>query len=402
MEPVPARELPHRLQRLDRYRRHTELEHVELDHHEQRQVVEDGGHRRHQNDVEVADLQELGDEKCRGAQHGRRNDRAEAARGEQPAGGLLAVARADEHRVGDRSDRHGGRNARARRPAEQKRREYDGASRAGMLAAHRGEAEIEEELARAGMLQERAVDREQNDERRRHLDRRAEDTFERLIQKSRHAGQVVASMRPLPGQPRTDEGVDEEGKDDAADDPAHGAAAGFEHQQHEGDAEEHIQGRRYDVAVPDVVAAVEQVEDGRYPEHSANDVPPHQPIAKARRDRKQEIDEEQHEADVHRPQHLRRHDLHRRVQVEEAHRDQQRRRDAVEPALEAADCAFRLFDEFFGFLQPLVGDERLVRWRCRAVVVGHGPVPTSRSRRVPQDTSSPPDGMAAASRPPDS
>ncbi len=109
----------------------------------------------------------------------------EAARGEQAARRLLAVACAREHRPGDRADRDRRRDARPGRPAEQERRQHDRAPRARVLAAHRREAEVEEELAGARLLQERAVDREQDDQRRRHVDRRAEDAFERLVHEAR-------------------------------------------------------------------------------------------------------------------------------------------------------------------------------------------------------------------------
>ena len=78
------------------------------------------------------------------------------------------------------------------------------------FAAHRGEAPVEEELAGARLLQERAVDREQDDERRRHVDRRAEDAFERLVEEARHARHVVAAVLPLAGQPRAHERIREE------------------------------------------------------------------------------------------------------------------------------------------------------------------------------------------------
>ena len=85
---------------------------------------------------------------------------------------------------------------------------------------------------------------------------------------------------------------------------------------------------RQRVAVPDVVAAREQVGDRRDAERGAHDVPPHQPVAVARGDREQQEHEQQHEADVHRAQDLRGHDLDRRVEMEQRHDDEQRRRRA--------------------------------------------------------------------------
>ncbi len=277
---------PRRCLRGDADRVHAELARVDLDHQEQRHVVEQRRHRRHQQHVEVADLQELGDQERGGAEHRRRDDRAQSAGGEQSAGGLLAVARALEHRIGDRADRHRRRHAGARRPAEQERREHHGAPGARVLAAHRREAPVQEELAGARVLQERAVDREQDDERRRDVDRGAEDAFERLVQESRQARDVVAAVRPLAGQPRSDECVGEEQRDHEQHDPARRAAHRLEHEQHERDAEEHVGAIRQRVAVPEVVAAGEQVGD-RSPRRASaqHDVPPHQAIAEALRDR---------------------------------------------------------------------------------------------------------------------
>src|SRR5262249_46870541 len=160
-------------------------------------------------------------------------------------------------------------HTRSRGAAEEERRKHDRASGARVLAAHRGEAEVEEELAGARMLQERAVDREQDDQRRRYLDRGAENAFERLVKEARHARYVVAAVRPLTRQPRTRESVGEKGDDDAADDPARRAAAGFEHEQHESDAEEDIEPSGNDIAVPEVVASREQVDDGRHAQERA-------------------------------------------------------------------------------------------------------------------------------------
>ena len=269
---------------------------------------------------------------------------------------ILPVARLGEHRPGHRADRHGRRDAGAGRPAEQERREHNGASRARVLAAHRGEAPVEEELAGARLLQERAVDREQDDERARDVDRGAEDPLERLVEESRQARDVVAAVRPLAGQPRPGERVGDESADDAGHDPSGRAAAGLEHEHDERDAEERVRGARHHVAVPDVVTAREEVGDRREAEHRADDVPPHEAVAIARGDREQQEHEHQHEADVHRAQHLRRHDVDGRVQVVEAHDDEQRRRQRREQAAEAARRALVLLDERLGGLQALLAD----------------------------------------------
>ena len=367
MEAVAPGQLPQRQHARGGDLGHAEAPHVELDHHEQRKVVEAGRDDRHHDHVEVADLQELGDQERRGAQHRRRDDRAQASGGEQSAGSLLSVAGLREHRPGDRSDRHRGRDAGARGPAQKERREHDGAAGARVLAAHRGEAPVQEEAPRARLLQERAVDREQDDERRRHVDRGPEDAFERLVEETRQARDVVAAVRPLAGEPRADERVGDERPDHERHDPSRRAPAGLEHEQQEREAEERVARAGRDVAVPDVVAAGKQVGDRREAERRAHDVPPHQPVAVARRDREQQEHEDQHEADVHRAQHLRGHDLEGRVQVEQAHRDEQRRRRVPEQAAVAAGPALLLLD---------------VRFRDPEAVLGHGGVGCRLRRRT--------------------
>ena len=75
------------------------------------------------------------------------------------------------------------------------------------------------------------------------------------------------------------------------------------------DAEERVGGAGQRVAVPEIVAAGEQVGDRRDAEQRADHVPPHEAVAEALGDREQQEHEQQHEADVHRTQHLRRHDV---------------------------------------------------------------------------------------------
>src|SRR5207245_2628630 len=105
----------------------------------------------------------------------------EPARGEQATRRLLAVAGLGEHRIRDRAESHRGGDARPRGTAEQERGEHHRAAGAGRLAAHRREREVDVELAGAGVLQERAVDGEQDDQRRRNVDRDAVDAFQRHV-----------------------------------------------------------------------------------------------------------------------------------------------------------------------------------------------------------------------------
>ena len=62
-----------------------------LNHQENRQVIEDGRDRRHDQDLQVGDLQELGDQERGGAERRRRQQRADARRRQhRPGGGLSA------------------------------------------------------------------------------------------------------------------------------------------------------------------------------------------------------------------------------------------------------------------------------------------------------------------------
>jgi hypothetical protein len=366
--PVALAQVPHRVDLRERDVAHAVLAGVDLDHQEQCQVVQQRGDARHQQHVEVRDLQELGDQERRRAEHRRRDDRAQAARGEQPAGGVLLVADLLEHRVRDRAERHRRRHAGPRRPAEQERREHDGAAGARRLAAHRREREVEIELSGARELQERAVDREQDDQRRRDVDGDAEDPLERHVHHADQAREVVALVRPRRGQERPGERVGDEGERDRRHDPAARAPHRLEDERHEREPERDVPavGRR--VAVGEVVAALDRIDDDRDRERGADPVPPHHAVAKALRDRKDEKAQEQHERDVHRPERLRRHDRVRGVEVECRHRERRQANEAAEPAVQLVGCAFFLLDELLGALERLGGDG--VAWCCR--LGGHG------------------------------
>ena len=56
------------------------------------EVVEAGRDRRHPDHFEIADLEKFGDQERGGAENRRRDDRAEPAGREQPAGGILLEA----------------------------------------------------------------------------------------------------------------------------------------------------------------------------------------------------------------------------------------------------------------------------------------------------------------------
>ena len=112
------------------------LARVDLGHNQQAEIVEAGGNDRHPHDVEVGHLEVLGDQEGSCTQHRRRQDGAETTRSQQAARCGLAVARLAHDRPGYRADGDRGGHARARRAAQQERRQDDGATSGVGLALH--------------------------------------------------------------------------------------------------------------------------------------------------------------------------------------------------------------------------------------------------------------------------
>jgi hypothetical protein len=325
----------------------------DLDHQEQRQVVEAGRDHRHQQHVEVRNLEELGDQESRGAEHRRGNDGAEAARREQAAGLVLAISDLGEHRRSNRAEGHRGRHARARGPAEEERRQHHRAAGAGGLAAHRGEREIDEELARTRMHEERAVDGEQDDQRRGDVHRRAVDAFQRHVHVADQARQLVALVGPRRRQVGAEEGVRHEAQGDDRHHPPGGAAHRLEDHERERHAESDVPVVRQDRAVEEIVAAGDQVGGGGDARRGERPVPGHDAVLEAPRQRKDEEGEEQHRGDVDRPQVLGADDGIGGVQVEQrgGHRDGSDERG--EPAREPVLHALLALDHLLGPRQRL-------------------------------------------------
>ena len=159
--------------------------------------------------------------------------------------------------------------------------------------------------------------------------------------------------------------------DDPGHDPAGRATRRLKNQQNEHRTEDQVPaiGRR--VAIPEVVTAHEQIHYGRHTEQRENDIPRHQAIAKAARDREQQKDQQQHEADMNRPQYLRLHDPHCRVHVEQRHCDEEDRRQAGKPAAISADRTFILLDVLLRLAQGFVGNLWLYSHCNRLSCVAH-------------------------------
>ena len=90
VEPVAPRDAPQRALLDQQLAAAAVLGGIQLHHHQDGEVVEDGRDRGHPDDVEVGDLEELGDQEGGRAEHRRRDDGAETAGRQQAAGGVLS------------------------------------------------------------------------------------------------------------------------------------------------------------------------------------------------------------------------------------------------------------------------------------------------------------------------
>ena len=349
---------------------------VQFDHEQQRQVIETGRDRRHPDHVEIADLEKFGDQERGGAQHRRRQDRAEAAGRQQSAGGVFLKAGLGQHRIGHGADHHSGGDARARGTAEQERRQHHGAAGAVRLAAHQRQREVDEELAGAGLLQERAIDREQDDQRRRDVDRDAENAFQGDEEVADQPRQVVAAMGPGRRQMRTEHRIgDEQHRHDRHDQPG-GAPRRLQQQHDEDDADDDVPAVGRGGAVGEIVAAPQRIDDGRDRNDARHDVPPAHAVAKPHRQRKQQEAQHQREGDVGVAQFLGRNDRVGRIEMEQAHHHGDGGRDPPRPAHQPVGGAFLGLDEGFRLQQRLVGNgddvvigQRIVWWWIGAAML---------------------------------
>jgi hypothetical protein len=215
---------------------------------------------------------------------------------------------------------------------------------------------IDIELARAGVLEERPVDGEKNDERGGDVHRDAEDAFQRHVHVADEARNLVALVRPGRRQVRAEEGVKQEADGDHRHDPAGGAAHRLQHQHDQRDAEEDVPIVRGDRAVEEIVALADEPGTDGNAEQRERPVPRHHAVTEAPRDGEYEERQEEHECHVRRAQHLRAHDLVGGVEVEQRHHHRgqgdERRHGAGELVLDA----LFLLDHLLGPLQRLFAD----------------------------------------------
>ena len=104
------------------------------------------------------------------------------------------------------------------------------------------------------------------------------------------------------------------------------------------------------MTVAEEIAPVEDVADDADRDDRRDHVPPHEPVAKALRRRKQEKDERQRKCDVYRAQLIGRHDFDSGVEMKERHHHRERGDEECEATGVAVVNALFFFDEL---LDPL-------------------------------------------------
>ena len=171
---------------------------VDLDGEEDAEVVEQGRHDRPGQHRDVGDAEVLGDDERRGTQGGRREDRTDAGGGEHASGGLPGIAGALEDRPGDGAQGHRRRRARPGDGPEQEARRGDRAPRSRAGLAEQREAERHEEPARTHPVQDRAVDREQHDVGRRHVQWHPEEPARLVVERVDDLLQVQSEVGDAP------------------------------------------------------------------------------------------------------------------------------------------------------------------------------------------------------------
>jgi hypothetical protein len=207
---------------------------IGLDHQEDRKVVEQRRNDRHRDDLQVRDAQELGDQKCGRAHHRRREDRADAGRGENRPASIGRVAGTLHHRPRDRAQHHGIRDAASRHRAKQVSGDRHGSpgSRRSARSSDGGHRPVDEEAAGAAVLEDRTEDREQDDVRGGDVQRHAEHALERHVDGADDARRRVAAVGDQRQPDRIEERavvrVDEKDHRDEWQHPSGGAPRCFE------------------------------------------------------------------------------------------------------------------------------------------------------------------------------
>ena len=166
-----------------------------------------------------------------------------------------------------------------------------------------------------------------------------------------HARQAEPAVGPRRRQIGAEHRISQKHHRHNRHDRAGGAARGFEHQQDEDAAKDHVPAVRHRGAIHEVVAAVQRVANDADAGDGRDHVEPLNAIAEAAGEREQQEAQQQHEGDVDVAQLLGRDDVVGGVEMEQRHDDgdagDQHPRQAGEPI---AGALF-LLDVFFGLAQ---------------------------------------------------
>ncbi len=216
----------------DGHRAGPEPARVDLDGQDDAEVVQDRRNRGPQQNLQVGHVDVLGDDERGGAQRRRRQDRADAGRGEHAARLLPRVAGAAQDRPGHRTEADRGRGARSGHRAEQEAGQCHGAPRGRAGRLEQREAQVDEEPAGAGGVEHRTVDREQHDVGGAHVQRDAVEAGLIVVEAVDDLAVVDARVadRPRDRQEAAVVGVEEEGHADDRQHQTGGAPAGLQHQ----------------------------------------------------------------------------------------------------------------------------------------------------------------------------
>ncbi len=234
-------------------------------------------------------------------------------------------------------------------------------------------------------MQDGAEDREQDDQARGHIYRRAEDALERHVEMPNEAVGRIAAMGPGFAQMISEERVQDEDDRHEGHDDAGRPPRTFQQEHDENDTDEDVHRLRHDRAVAELLALHEDVDDHAQACESEHPIPPADAIAHAPRHREEQKDKKQDARDVDGPQDVRRNDVEGRINVEQRDADgdcgDRRSDDPADPI----ECAFLFLDVLLDDFAIRLGGCISYSWS----VLGHSgsgcAIPGARQCSLPQE-----------------
>src|SRR5262249_4114795 len=255
----------------------------------------------------------------------------------------------------------GGGYAAAGGAAQQERGEQDGPAGGSALAAGHREREVDEELSRAGVGEDRAVDGEEDDEGGRDVEGGAEDALQRHVELPHQSLHVVSAVRERRGDPRAGEGVDDEGRHHPGQDQPRGAAYPLQDEQDEDHAKDEVEPGGLDRPLDELVEVGQEISDGGDAEQRQHHVVPADAVPLRAHGGEEQVEEEEHEPEVGGAQDVGGDDRVGGVQVVERHGDRHHRHQDLGLAGEAADCALLLLHQLLGLPLGLLAHDDVLQ-----------------------------------------